>query len=51
MYWNGRRGTDIELVKRSEAYDDVRSCALCFDMAEEYREADEDIDEDDIGRR
>lgn len=51
MNWNGRRGTNIELVKGSEAHDDVRSCALCLNMAEEYREADEDVDEDDIGRR
>jgi hypothetical protein len=42
---------EIELVKRSEAHDDVRCCALCLDMAEEYREADEDIYEDDICRR
>lgn len=45
------RATNIELVKGSETHDDVRRCALCLDMAEEYREADEDVDEDHIGRR
>lgn len=43
--------TNVELVKRSEAHDDIRSGALCLDMAEENREADEDVDEYDIGRR
>jgi hypothetical protein len=42
---------NIELVERSEAHDDFRRCALCLDMAEEYREADEDVYEDNIGRR
>ena len=43
--------TNVELVKRSEAHDDIRSGALCLDMAEENREADEDVYEYDIGRR
>jgi hypothetical protein len=42
--------TNVELVECSEADDDFRRCALCLDMAEEYREADEDVYEDDIGR-
>lgn len=45
------KGTNIEFVKRSEAHDDLRSCALCLDMAEERRKANEDIDKDDIGCR
>lgn len=43
--------TDIELIKGGKANDDVWMGALSPDMAKEDGEADEDVNEEDVGRR
>jgi len=43
--------TDIELIKGGKADDDVGMGTLCLDMAKEDGEADEDVNEEDVGRR
>jgi hypothetical protein len=43
--------TNIELIKGGKTNDDVRIGTLCLDMAKKDREADEDVNEENVGRR
>ena len=43
--------TNIELVKGGKTNDDVRIGTLCLDVAKKDREADEDVNEENVGRR
>ena len=43
--------TDIELIKGGKANDDVGMGTLCLDVAKEDGESDEDVNEEDVGRR
>jgi hypothetical protein len=46
-----REGTNIELIKGSKTNDDDWIGALCFDVAKEDRKADENQNEEKVGRR
>jgi hypothetical protein len=43
--------TNIELVKCGKTNDDFRICTLSLDVAKKDREADEDVNEENVGRR